>query len=250
MYSVQDTGESMRFEMTSHVHLLDRLARDARNFIERSAAGANDAGLIMTLRELVLNAIEHGNKNNEHKAVAGELRNLAADRFRLRVSDEGSGFDYHSLRLYPAPTPDQTRNRGYAVIHAYADEIRFENDGAAVTAFCTLPRETTFETVDGKDLNTVVPSGDLTAGAAERFRSILVDWIQNGQTKLVLDMRNVRDIDSICLSVLAGFGRIYTQYAGRKQFEIRGVDGNVMNCLTLTQMHRLFTLVPADSWSR
>src|SRR5437762_667111 len=48
-------------------------------------------GIEMALEESLTNAIRHGNRLDESKEVVAECK-MAADRFWLRVQDQGPGF--------------------------------------------------------------------------------------------------------------------------------------------------------------
>ncbi len=86
----------------------------------------------LALNEAVINAIVHGNKEDESKKVHITAK-YADDGMELSVRDEGAGFD-------PAALPDPTDNealikesgRGVFLIKQYADEVLFERNGTLV----------------------------------------------------------------------------------------------------------------------
>jgi len=68
-----------------------------RSFIESelknvSIAEKDQATLVFCLIEAVINAINHGNKNNPKKNVIVTFEN-AGDRIIMKVKDEGAGFN-------------------------------------------------------------------------------------------------------------------------------------------------------------
>ncbi len=94
--------------------------------------------ILISLTEAVTNAIVHGNREAEDKTVSVNMskeRNCLA----VRVSDEGSGFDYHNL---PDPTSPENLckcgGRGVFLMRQLADKIRFFNNGSTVEMLFNL----------------------------------------------------------------------------------------------------------------
>lgn len=87
------------------------------------------ANMMTCLNEAVMNAILHGNKQNEGKMV---IVNAEADAKRIiwTVTDEGEGFDYNHL---PDPTaPENLENltgRGVFILKQLADQCIFNSRG-------------------------------------------------------------------------------------------------------------------------
>ncbi|MBE9586505.1 ATP-binding protein [Mucilaginibacter sp. JRF] len=87
------------------------------------------ANMMTCLNEAVMNAILHGNKQNENKIV---IVNAEADPKRIvwTVTDEGDGFDYNHL---PDPTaPENLENltgRGVFILKQLADQCIFNGKG-------------------------------------------------------------------------------------------------------------------------
>jgi serine/threonine-protein kinase RsbW len=87
------------------------------------------ANMMTCLNEAVMNAILHGNKQNENKIV---IVNAEADPKRIvwTVTDEGDGFDYNHL---PDPTaPENLENltgRGVFILKQLADQCVFNSKG-------------------------------------------------------------------------------------------------------------------------
>lgn len=90
-------------------------------------------GIHMALEESLTNAIRHGNKFDESKAVQVEVR-LSPERFWLQVSDEGEGFVPECI---PDCTCDDRLNalggRGLMLIRAYMTEVSYSECGTRVT---------------------------------------------------------------------------------------------------------------------
>ena len=88
--------------------------------------------ILISLTEAVTNAIIHGNRKDEDKMVQVRHRKQK-DFLAVRVSDEGTGFDYKEL---PDPTSPENilteGGRGVFLMHQLADDIRYFNNGSTV----------------------------------------------------------------------------------------------------------------------
>jgi len=90
-------------------------------------------GIEMALEESMSNAIRHGNRYDASKQVLVECK-ASADRFWLRVTDEGNGFQ-------PKEVPDSTAaenleclgGRGLALMKAYMTHVEYNKRGNCVT---------------------------------------------------------------------------------------------------------------------
>ncbi len=102
---------------------LERLGWNGRDFF----------GIQMALEESLTNAIRHGNRLDESKEVLVECK-LSGEKFWLRVTDEGSGFQ---PREVPDCTADENLEcpggRGLALIKAYMTRVEYNQCGNCVT---------------------------------------------------------------------------------------------------------------------
>ncbi|MBN2656165.1 MAG: SpoIIE family protein phosphatase [Spirochaetales bacterium] len=99
--------------------------------------------MAIALDEMVLNAIAHGNGNDESKKVrvAGTV---SCESMTFRVSDEGPGFDYERLSdpaevlefLMEEDNPEEyTHGRGIWISRIYLDSLEYSDGGSSVTLF-------------------------------------------------------------------------------------------------------------------
>ncbi|NEU09122.1 ATP-binding protein [Flavihumibacter sp. R14] len=88
------------------------------------------ANVLTCLSEAVINAIVHGNKQDDTKKVYINLEIVEHKRLIFTIADEGSGFDYNNL---PDPTsPENLENysgRGVFIIKKLADQCIFNTIG-------------------------------------------------------------------------------------------------------------------------
>jgi serine/threonine-protein kinase RsbW len=87
----------------------------------------------IALREALVNAIVHGNREDPHKRVYVTCRCTTNGEVSITVQDEGQGFDSDTV---PDPTASQNlllnSGRGIFLMKTLMDEFRFEQGGAAV----------------------------------------------------------------------------------------------------------------------
>lgn len=102
-------------------------------------AGFDDEDLMkigMAVRESMVNAVVHGNRYNANKKVRFSVAH-DAQRFTVRIADQGEGFDVESLPDPLAPENlMRTSGRGIFLIRSFMDEFeihRQEQGGMEVT---------------------------------------------------------------------------------------------------------------------
>lgn len=122
------SGTSVRLDFRSSLDMLD-LVQAVSDHVGRMA-GLDDESLHwagVAVRECVINAIRHGNGNDDSKRVHVEFTALDGDAgpgIAIRVRDEGRGFD-------PACLPDcrapenllKGSGRGIFLIRSFMDEL-------------------------------------------------------------------------------------------------------------------------------
>jgi len=121
-------GSSVRLDFRSSLDMLD-LVQAVSDHIGRLAGLDEEAGhwTSVAVRECVINAIKHGNQNDDRKRVHVEFTALDADAgpgIAIRVRDEGSGFDPDCLPDCRAPENLlKGSGRGIFLIRSFMDEL-------------------------------------------------------------------------------------------------------------------------------
>jgi anti-sigma regulatory factor (Ser/Thr protein kinase) len=106
----------------------------------RGRTAEDPTDLLLVLRELLVNAITHGNGGDPSRVVRMKIADLGQNRFSVAVSDEGGGFEYWKLDTRIPENPRNVRRHGYLVIEALAKTVAFSNGGSTVTATVWLDR--------------------------------------------------------------------------------------------------------------
>lgn len=242
MYSVNENQNSIEFKLSSEIGLVDRVVRECTEFIKKFDVAKLD-NLKVVVRELLLNAIEHGNKKDINKSVECKVERIEDSRFKIEVQDQGEGFDHENLNLLVPDDPEQDRNRGLPLVNALADEIKFENSGSSVSAFLTITRETGFEVKADDSTQVIKPSGDLTASSADKLRIILLEMLDNDNKNYRFDLEQVEDIDSVSLSLLITFAKMHKKKFGDDgTLEITSAGTDLKNLFELTRLNRIYTI--------
>ena len=119
---------SLRLDFRSSLDMLD-LVQAVSDHIGR-IVGLDEEGVHWTsvaVRECVINAIKHGNGNDDRKRVHLEFTRLDGDAgpgIAIRVRDEGRGFDPASLADCRAPENIlKSSGRGIFLIRSFMDEL-------------------------------------------------------------------------------------------------------------------------------
>ncbi len=89
-------------------------------------------------RELLINAMKHGNGFHEMTPVIICIAQVNERQFKIVVQDSGKGFDYNSLDTILPEDPKNLRTRGYRLIKAYSDSLEFNRRGNKVTAYVSI----------------------------------------------------------------------------------------------------------------
>jgi serine/threonine-protein kinase RsbW len=123
----------MMLELASHPGSIKEVESFVAELARKLELERQKHGDILTsLTEAVNNAIRHGNCNDARKKVKIKLRQSERE-LTFRVSDEGCGFDYHSL---PDPTKPENLcklgGRGVFLMCQLTDRIAFVNGGRTV----------------------------------------------------------------------------------------------------------------------
>jgi len=101
--------------------------------LQEKASGHDIFSIRLALEEGLINAIKHGNQLDRGKQVHISYR-ILADRFEIKISDDGPGFD-------PTDIPDPTAienlerpcGRGLMLMRHYMNEVAYNARGNCLT---------------------------------------------------------------------------------------------------------------------
>ena len=239
---IKQETDRLTMRLGSRVQDVGDAIRDLRDFLDE-AERREDSGLVLVFRELVNNAVEHGNKKVEDLPVDVEILRLSPGRFRVSVEDRGGGFDFKALDMSLPDDPTQVRHRGLALANSFADEIMFHEPGNKVTAWLTLPRNAVFTVAEEDGWCVIRPSDDVTADSADDFRNLMADLVQEDRDKYRFDLSEVREIDSIGLSLFIVFANMVRRRSANAELEVVNVIPEVAKLFHMIRLTRIFRVV-------
>jgi serine/threonine-protein kinase RsbW len=118
--------------MPSRLEEVEGVCREVRALGKEHGPNSVVFGLELTLRECLNNAIIHGNRRDPAKRVALDLL-WRPKWIWVRVTDEGPGFDWRSVRQKPLADSTATSGRGLSIAAGYAQRVRFNPSGNQIT---------------------------------------------------------------------------------------------------------------------
>jgi serine/threonine-protein kinase RsbW len=96
-------------------------------------ADGSEVDIEIALREVLANAVVHGNHEDQHKQVYVTCRCSMDGEVSIMVRDEGPGFDSRAF-LDPVDPSNRWLTHGWGIylMQALMDEVRFEENGKLV----------------------------------------------------------------------------------------------------------------------
>jgi serine/threonine-protein kinase RsbW len=120
----------VRLEFTSAFEMLD-FVQVVSDHVSRSVGMDEDAShwISVAIRESVINAIKHGNRNDATKRVFVEFETATreAPELTIRVRDQGDGFDPEEVADPLAPENLlKSSGRGIFLIRNFMDDVQLQ----------------------------------------------------------------------------------------------------------------------------
>jgi serine/threonine-protein kinase RsbW len=146
------TAVSVKLVIPSQLRLVDLVHAASEKMAELAGFPSEDGlDVGMAVREAVINAIRHGNREDPALVVDVTMR-WAADTLEVRVRDRGNGFD-------PAQVPDprsgenllRSSGRGLLLMRAFVDDVVFRKPRQGGTEVTLVKRRREPETAEPTD---------------------------------------------------------------------------------------------------
>src|SRR5713226_2713280 len=121
-----DKTGPIRMSLTSRFENIEMAQHLCSQLLEgRDVAEETRHWILMALREALANAIKHGNLQDLSKRVHLEM-DVAGEILRIRIQDEGSGFDPGMVEDPLAPENKlKSSGRGIFYMKTFMDDVRF-----------------------------------------------------------------------------------------------------------------------------
>jgi anti-sigma regulatory factor (Ser/Thr protein kinase) len=127
-----ESEDSLYLTLISETERVPLVMERVEQFMRRQGYRNSDT-LLLVVRELIMNAIVHGNRSVRSRIALIRIARRGKF-FEAQVDDEGEGFDYDSLVLGLPDDPQSLANRGLVLVHELAEELVFERGGSRVRA--------------------------------------------------------------------------------------------------------------------
>ncbi len=242
MYKTDENSDYISFELSSDLKYADRVVEDSIDFLKSNDIGSH-SDFKLVLRELIINGVEHGNKNDASKIIKCKISSLGNLRFNIEVEDEGEGFDHSKLDFKMPDDPEQHRNRGIPFINTLADQIDFNETGNKITVVFSFYNETKFDISTQDGVLTITPTGNITSGIADNFRIILLESLDENNENITFNFDKVEDLDSISLSLLITFAKMFGRKFSDTQIKVINVNEDIKNLFTLTRINKFYNII-------
>jgi serine/threonine-protein kinase RsbW len=136
-------GTSVKLVIPSEIRLIDLVHAASEKMAELAGLDDDEAlNVGLAVREAVINAILHGNRQDPALNVRVTLK-ADDERLTAKIADQGNGFD---RREAPDPTDEanllRNSGRGLLLMEAFVDTVRFRSlpkGGTEVTMIKRLP---------------------------------------------------------------------------------------------------------------
>lgn len=242
MYVVNKENSSISFEVSSQLKNIDRIVKEIKEFILLKKTYSLQE-LEQVLRELMLNAVEHGNRNDMAKNFSVSLSFVNDNRIELEVTDEGEGFGNDFFPIKRECRQGDPRNRGLILVNSIVDELKLGNTKSSIKAYLTLNIAFNWGVTQTDDTLQIMPVSNFSASSLEELRTILFQWLDENRSNCVLNLVNIDVLDSVTLSFLISFSQYLKREKRETEFLITEVHPLIMELFQLTQICSLYTVV-------
>ena len=244
---------SVLLELSSNHELTDLVQVVSDELAGKLGFSDDDGHWIgMAIREAVNNAIKHGNRLDPEKKVVVSFQ-YDQEELTVSVRDQGQGFDVAKV---PDPLlPENllnTSGRGVFYIRSFMDDVEFVKDdgrqGTEVRMIKRLRREDQTEK-EGKPMKitereaegiTILDiQGQITLGDGdEELKKHIDEAVAAGKTKILLNMKKVKFMDSSGVGELVGCYTSVSRAGGK--LKLVNLNEKVHDILQITQLISVF----------
>ena len=127
------SGDALHFRASSQTDSLARAVDLCREFLADSGVADCSAPAVV-FRELIVNAMVHGNRASVSRFVTVDLERIGQGNFRFAVQDEGPGFNPDCIETEPSlDGQGRIRRKGYVLVTALTEKVEFQEGSSRVT---------------------------------------------------------------------------------------------------------------------
>ncbi len=135
MFKTNRHNHSIAFEISSHLEFTPRVIEECRPYLVAYYTHSEMVEINVLLREMLMNAIVHGNQCKLEYYVKCSLEHLDNKRLKIVVEDQGHGFDHTKVDMELPKPSGPVKRSGYILIKALSERIDFKDRGKRVTVY-------------------------------------------------------------------------------------------------------------------
>ncbi len=242
IFNMSEESDFIRFVFSSDMRIKDRVVENAMDFVRRRE-NKDFPEISAVLNELLANAISHGNRNDAEKTVRCRIRGLLDGVYTIKVEDQGEGFDFEKTLAGVRKNRLKRKRQGFGMVLDMSDQLEFDREGAAVTVYMKMHRKTVYDIEDEGETKVIRPSGDITAASVDELKKILLELFDAGRTKYCFDFENVRDIDSVSLTLFVVFVKMIDKRNLAADLTIRNCNDNIENLFNMVRLDKYYMII-------
>ncbi len=139
MIRTTQTPYAIKFSLSPKIQLVERVIEETNAFLPKSSS-ADFTPVKVVLRELLLNAIQHGSGSQGEGQISCSIERNDDMHLKIVVEDQGDGFDPQLIDMSLPEDANRAPNRGYALISALSDRLEFNEKANQVAAHLIIPK--------------------------------------------------------------------------------------------------------------
>lgn len=243
MFDIQEKNNRLQITISSEMKLVDKII----DYLESTTQGLEQTqsfALKLIAKELICNAITHGNQSQADKLVTFTLTTLS-NRLFVQVEDQGEGINVDKIDWKISNDASNPRNRGLAMVNHYADSIDFNQKGNQVSTWIKITNKTQFELKKLGDLVTLKILGNLGVNEITELESQLAQSASFG-IHIQIDMSSVCEIDSMAIGALLSFGYNLKSQNKNQKIEFINVQKEIEILLNFVHANKFYDYLPSN----
>ena len=138
MFLRSEEGNTIVYKISSEMRHVDSVVEHCKEDLSRFNIISDGTEFKVIVRELLNNAVKHGNHEIAEKTVTCNIEYLGARRFKIVVEDQGNGFNYGNINMDLPKNVGQVKRKGYALINAFSKRIEFNEKGNRISVYTEI----------------------------------------------------------------------------------------------------------------
>lgn len=240
-FEATTTGQGLTLRLRGGIELVDRAVEELRGFLLGKGLEGALFDVELLAREALLNALGKGAPLSASGEVRVELT-LPPGEVRLRVEDDGPGFDWRGQLERTPPDPGSETGRGLFIMKSYADGVEFNPRGNSVLLTKRVSTEERDMNQTGEAKTVAMPE-KVSAQEMPALREEFKKLVREGVRELTLDFGQVRSIDSVGIGLLVAAHNTLAKVQG--VLKVVNVGPEIHQLLTLMRLDKHFSVARA-----